>query len=143
MITSYFESIQQAKKEYNRILEPVCTRHGLTRNEVDILLFLLNNPKMDRGADIVKCRGIAKSHVSLSVGTLEKKGLLCRRESASDRRTVHLMLRDSGRDIAREAQDLQKGFFQHIFDGLTPEELALWRRVTEKVTANILNMETI
>lgn len=142
MITSYFQSIQQAKKEYARIIEPVCTRYSLTRNEVDILLFLLNNPELDRAVDIVKCRGLAKSHVSLSVGTLEEKGFLRRRESASDRRTVHLMLHGSGRDIALEAQELQKEFFQRLFVGLTPEEMELWRRVTEKVTANILSMET-
>ena len=142
MIISYFQSIQQAKKEYARIMEPVCTRYSLTRNEVDILLFLLNNPELDRAVDIVKCRGLAKSHVSLSVGTLEEKGFLRRRESASDRRTVHLMLHGSGRDIALEAQELQKEFFQHLFVGLTPEEMELWRRVTEKVTANILSMET-
>ena len=106
------------------------------------LLFLLNNPELDRAVDIVKCRGLAKSHVSLSVGTLEEKGFLRRRESASDRRTVHLMLHGSGRDIALEAQELQKEFFQHLFVGLTPEEMELWRRVTEKVTANILSMET-
>lgn len=141
VITSYFQSIQQAKKEYTRILEPVCTRYSLTRSEIDILLFLLNNPELDRAADIVKCRGIAKSHVSLSVGTLEEKGLLCRRESTSDRRTVHLMLCDSGLKIALEAQILQKEFFRHIFAGLTPEEMALWRRITEKVSANIQNME--
>lgn len=141
MITSYFENIQKAKKEYQRALEPVLSRYDLTRNEGDILLFLFNNPALNRAADIVSCRGIAKSHVSLSVGALEEKGLLCRQESTSDRRTVHLILSESGTAIAREAQILQQQFFARLYQGISPEDMNIWRKITEKVTANIANME--
>ena len=137
MDNSYFDIVQLAKREYARMLEPVCKQYALTRNEVDILLFLYNNPQYDRATDIVSIRGIAKSHVSLSVGTLEEKNLLCRKEHSTDRRTIRLELTQNGQQIALEAHALQESFFQSIHQGITPEEMEVWQRVREKIADNI------
>ena len=137
MDNSYFDIVQLAKREYARMLEPVCKQYALTRNEVDILLFLYNNPQYDRATDIVSIRGIAKSHVSLSVGTLEEKNLLCRKEHSTDRRTIRLELTQTGQQIAREAHTLQESFFQSIHQGITPEEMEVWQRVRKKIADNI------
>lgn len=137
LTADYFDMIGQAKKSYGRCLEPLCKRWKLTRNELDVLLFLYNNPNYDRAADIVHRRGIAKSHVSLSVSALEARGLLHRRFTPEDRRTAHLMLTESGRAIAAEGRTAQEGYFSRIFAGITPEELARWQALTERVKANI------
>ena len=113
-IAGYFDILPRAQKGYARMLEPVCRKWGLTRNELDILLFLLNNPGLDRAADIVTRRGIAKSHVSQSVGTLEGKGLLLRVEDSADRRTVRLRLTDLGMPVALEGREAQNRFFDRI-----------------------------
>ena len=41
------------KRAYDGALEPVCGRHGLTRMEMDVLLFLANNPEMDTASALV------------------------------------------------------------------------------------------
>ena len=58
---------QRMGKLYTRMELEVCARHGLTRLETDILLFLANNPAYDTAKDIVEVRMIAKSHVSASI----------------------------------------------------------------------------
>lgn len=133
----YFDSMLQAKKSYARILEPVCRNWDLPRNAVDVLLFLYNNPELDRAADIVSHRSIAKSHVSLSVAELESRQMLTRRYDPEDRRTVHLSLTEQGRIVAQEGREVQLRFFGAVFAGLTPEELAQWKVITEKVADNI------
>jgi len=140
---NYFNTLGMAKKSYNTILAPVCTKWEITRNELDVLLFLRNNPRYDRATDIVTYRGIAKSHVSMSVANLESKGLLARKFDKADRRTVHLVLTEQGNDIAREAGQYQSQFFSALYQGVTEEEFALWGRVTEKVCNNIRNLEKI
>ena len=140
-IISYFDTLPRAQKGYARMLEPVCKKWNLTRNELDILLFLQNNPGLDRAADIVSHRGIAKSHVSQSVGLLENKGLLLRVEDSTDRRTIRLRLTQSALPIAREGQEAQKKFFEQIRRGLSGEELALMREVIRKVCDNRAKME--
>lgn len=138
---SYFDVLGQAKKNYSKWLEPICRKWELTRSELDILLFLYNNPTLDRAADIVTRRGIAKSHVSMSVTNLEDRGRLMRCFEPADRRTAHLKLTESGRDIAQEARKIQIAFFERIYAGVSPEELAAWNALTEKVCRNIENME--
>lgn len=139
----YFDSMLQAKKSYARILEPVCRNWDLPRNAVDVLLFLYNNPELDRAADIVRHRGIAKSHVSLSVTELESRHMLTRRYDPEDRRTVRLALTEQGQVVAREAREVQIRFFSAIFAGLTLEELELWKKITAKVSDNIENLEIL
>ena len=97
-LSSYFDAMSKAKKEYIRCLEPVCRQFCLTQNELTVLLFLRNNPGLDRAADIVSCRGIAKSHVSLAVSNLEARGILARCFAPADRRACHLALTEKGMD---------------------------------------------
>ena len=134
------DASQLAKKRYDLMLEPVCRRYDLTRNELDVLLFLANNPDFDRAADIVNIRQISKSHVSLSVGNLEQRELLIREFDPEDRRTAHLKLTDAARAIAAEGADCQEDFFRRIFTGLSREDLALWRSLLERVCDNITNL---
>lgn len=133
----FFDTVLRAKKEYSRTLEPICKQWGLTRNELDVLLFLLNNPELDRAADIVTHRGMAKSHVSLSVTNLEARGLLQRRTDSRDRRTVRLALTDTARSIAQTGRDAQRGFFTRLYRGLSEEELLQWRESILKVCKNV------
>ena len=136
-ISRYFDILSKSQKVYSRQLEPVCRQWGLTRNEVDVLLFLYNNPAYDRAADIVTRRGMTKSHVSLSVASLAEKGLLERRYTPEDRRTVHLKLLDNGAKIAAEAQQAQEQFFRQLYRGVSPEDLEVFNSITKIVIQNI------
>ena len=104
-------------------------------------LFLYNNPEYDRAADIVSRRGIAKSHVSLSVASLEERGLLTRRFDENDRRTAHLELTGEGPVIASRARDLQMRYFSALYQGISPEEFEIWRKLTQKIYTNIENFD--
>ena len=137
----YFEMVMQARKGYIRAMEPICSQWDLTHNELDVILFLFNNPQLDRASDVSLHRGMAKSHVSLSVASLEAKGLLLRQPDEQDRRTVHLKLLEDALDIARQGRDTQHAFFSRIYAGLTPEELEIWAGITEKVSANIARLD--
>lgn len=133
----YFDSVGQARRCYGRALEPVCRAFGLTRNEMDVVLFLHNNPEFRRAADIVRHRGMAKSHVSLSVSSLERQGFLRRRFAEGDRRAAYLELTEIGLAVAREGRAVQEDFFRRLFDGISREELALWQEMTRRVQRNI------
>ena len=136
-LTGYFDAMGKATKEYSRYLEPVCKRWNLTQNEMAVLLFLYNNPGRDRAADIVECRGIAKSHVSLAVSNLEQRKNLTRHFEPTDRRTSHLALTEHGKEIAREGKERQRAFFQALYDGGGPEEMEQLRHLGQKIMTNI------
>ena len=136
-LSSYFDALSRAKKEYSRCLEPMCRDFGLTQNELAVLLFLNNNPSLDRAADIVSCRGIAKSHVSLAVTRLEAQGILTRRYDPADRRACHLVLTEKGTEIAEAGAERQRQFFEALYVGISPEERELMRCVARKIMDNI------
>ena len=134
------DTIQLAKKRYAQLLDPLCNTWGLTKTEVDILLFLANNPGLDRAADIVRIRQITKSHVSLSVSNLEQRGFVYRTFDPEDRRTAHLKLREEALPVIREGNRIQQEFFSRIFAGLSEEEFAFWRSILDRVCLNIQSM---
>lgn len=136
-IAAFFDILSQSQKAYSRQLEPVCKKWDLTRSEADVLLFLYNNPEYDRAADIVTRRGMAKSHVSMSVASLADRGLLQRQTSPEDRRTVSLQLTEPGRAVAAEAREAQQEFFDLLYRDVSPEELALLEQITRRVYDNI------
>lgn len=140
MSVHYMDSIQKSKKQYAAWMEPLCRQYGLTRNELDVILFLANNPGFDRAADIVSIRQMAKSHVSLSVNNLEQRGFLTREFETTDRRVAHLTLTEAALPIAGEGQEIQQRFFRKIFAGLTQEELILFGTIQEKICRNIENL---
>ena len=137
----YFEVMQDMQKNYARQLEPVCRQWKVTGNELTVLLFLSNNPGYDRAADLVERRGMTKSHVSLSVGTLEHRGLLRRRREERDRRQIHLELTEAGWEIARCGQGVQKQFFSAVFQGITRQELENWYGVLQRIWGNMQAMQ--
>lgn len=136
-----FDTFQRSKKSYGRAMEPVCRKWDLTRNELDVLLFLANNPEYDRAADIVERRGIAKSHVSLAVQSLTARELLEQRFDHHDRRCLRLRLTEQGLLIAREGQAVQREYFTKIFAGLTREDVDLWESIMERVCQNIAQLD--
>jgi MarR family transcriptional regulator for hemolysin len=137
----HFDVTQRAKKQYTLAVEPVCRKWNLTKNELDVMLFLYNNPEYDRAADIVALRGMTKSHVSLSVTNLENRGLLKRQEDPEDRRAVHLILSEEGHAIAEEGRECQLRFFGSLFEGLSREELLQLQSLMDRIRNNIDRME--
>ena len=140
LISDFFDILDQARRAYSRILEPVCAHWDLTRNEVDVLLFLYNNPGYDRAADIVTRRGMTKSHVSISVAALAERGLLTRSFSEKDRRTAHLTLTETGTAAAAEARVAQEAYFARIHGGIPGEDMEVFRSVTQRIWENIRNL---
>ena len=68
------EQQNAVKTLYSEFVSPVCAKYGLTRIELDILLFLANNTRYDTATDIVEVRFLAKSQVSAAIKNLEARG---------------------------------------------------------------------
>lgn len=72
----FVDFMADSRDFYTGLIDPVCKKYGLTQMEFNILLFLANNPECDTAAQIIRKRAFTKSHVSMSVRSLEERGLL-------------------------------------------------------------------
>ena len=64
--------VQHYKKYHAARFEAASVQYGLNQLEIDILLFLHNNPDCRTASDICRYRGLAKSNVSAAVERLRK-----------------------------------------------------------------------
>ncbi len=120
--------IPLVKESYTKAILPVCSKYNMTTAELDVLLFLANNPEFDRATDIVEKRYIVKSQVSVSITALEKKGYLSRTYKNNDRRTFHLVLDDSARPIIEDGKNAQELFFDVMLRGFTEEQKKMMKK---------------
>ena len=68
--------VQHYKKYHASRFEAAFVQYGLNQLEIDILLFLHNNPDCRTASDICRYRGLAKSNVSAAVERLRVRGVL-------------------------------------------------------------------
>ena len=133
---AFFETALRAQKSYSRLMEPVCKKWDLTHNELDVLLFLANNPQYDTARDVTEFRGLSKSQVSQAVELLVAEGLVSRTPDSSDRRVVHLSLTEEAGPLAREAQALQNSCAARLLSGFGPKESDQLLTFLERVLEN-------
>lgn len=137
MLPVFFIRSQGLRKLYCSLFAPLLERHGLTQLEVDILLFLANNPPYDTARDIVEKRHLAKSHVSVGVDALAGRGLLERQMREGNRKTIHLVLTPAAAPLVAEGREIQAQYGQMLLAGFTGEERSELFRLLEKVGENV------
>ena len=136
-LAEYRSNSALTKKIYDRTMEPLCDRFHITRMELDILLFLANNPRYDTARDIVEQKRFTKSHVSSSLSLLEEKGYVQRILFPGNRKMVHLKLLPPASEIIRAGQEAQKNVFQKIFGNLSSEEISMMRQISKKISVTL------
>lgn len=107
---------------YELLASRVCARYDLTQMEYDILMFLHSNPQHNTAADIVMIRKSTKSHVSVSLKSLERKGLIRRVQSRSNKKRIEITLTDRSAPIIDAGTQVQAQFSKDVLSGLTQEE---------------------
>lgn len=119
----FFEMMSHVRKQYEGQLEPVCKKYQLTRMEMDILLFLYNNPQYDTAKDIVEKRLLTKSHVSTAIQKLCEKNYLEKHQTVDNKKLIHLKICDAAQPVLDEGKAAQNQFFKRLFHGFSAEEL--------------------
>ena len=133
LVINYFAHCVDVEELYKNEVAPVCEKYGLTYMEFTVLMFLANNPQYDTATQIVRYRHLAKSHVSVSIRSLQERGLVLGEHREGNHRTIHL----SVADIIAAGRAAQNKFCEIVFAGFAKEEIEALYRFTEQVNRNI------
>lgn len=134
---NFIEFFQLGDELYKETLMPICEKYNITYMELTIILFLGNNPKLDKACDIVEKRHIAKSHASSTIKSLMDKELLVGKCLDSDRRSIHLKLLPSANKILKDGQKAQRDFFDIYTRGLNDKEIETFKDILSKMENNL------
>jgi MarR family transcriptional regulator, organic hydroperoxide resistance regulator len=111
---------------------------GLSAGQ-ELLLMLLWDKEPRTQAELTREMAIEPPTTSKMLSRLERAGLIARKRSESDRRTVLVTLTDAGRALEEPVNAAWRTLEQDTVEALTPEEqdtlLVLLKRVLESVAA--------
>lgn len=127
------------KKVYERIFNELSEELQLTKNEIDVLLFLHNNAPLNTASDIARYRAMSKSMISKSVDSLYRKGYLSYETDEMDKRCIHLKIELLGIPIVKKLYKVQKEFFTTLTCNITEEEYIAMEIVLNKMYESIIS----
>lgn len=99
---------------YNLTLRDFGRANGLSQTEMDVLLFLHNNPDCNTARDMVHLRGLAKSNVSTALDSLRTRGLVESRPEENNRRVNRLFLLPAAAPLIEGLSRRQAQFFHAL-----------------------------
>jgi len=137
MLPAFFIRSRGMVKLYNSLFGSLLEKYQLTQLEIDILLFLANNPPFDTARDIVEKRHLAKSHVSSGVDSLASRGLLERSRQDGNRKTIHLRLTEKAAPIVEEGRAVQMRYGKLLLKGFSDQEMEQLFRFLERAAENV------
>jgi len=124
------------KHLYQRQFHDVLKKYTMTQMEMDIVLFLANNPQYDTATALIKIRALSKSHVSASVDALVKRGFIQRHYDNKNHKVIHLVLTIDAMPLVEEGRQCQEQFIRILHQNICEEELESIRTVFQKITEN-------
>lgn len=132
-----YTGARQLMEAYTAAMQPLCRQIQMAPTAVDILLFLANNPAQNTARDICTYRALKPGLVSFHVERLVQEGYLQRQPAPGDRRKCCLLCTDLAAPLIRQGREAQEEFFRRMTAGLSPEELAVFRRCLDVFRQNL------
>ena len=127
----------KSEKLRSIVLWELGEKYKLTQNEVEVLIFLYNNPELNTSKDIVKYRWTSKSLVCKSVRSLLDNEYLDPAADYDDGRVMRLIMPEKTREIAKDLAEKEKEFYDLVFAGITDKEMAAIRGFAERIDVNL------
>ncbi len=105
----------------------------ITGQQMGILLSLTRGVA-STPLEISKVLGIDTGLMTRMLDKLESKGLLQRQRSVEDRRVIHLIVTDKGREIAERIPDIAPEVLNHRLRHFSGDEFREFLRLLQKLT---------
>lgn len=118
----FWNFIAEFDRAYTIHRKRIMQRYDLSAIEVDVLLFIANNPTLNTASDIVYYRKIAKSHVSLAVKSLLQKGYIDKYYDENNRKRIHLAIQPAAEEIISYGREEQRNFGAVLEQGSSEDE---------------------
>lgn len=118
-------------------MEEATEKLSITQTQIEIIMFLFNNPDYDTAKDISELRKFPKSCVSKAVDDLIKKNYLESLVDISDRRIIHLKLKEPSKQVIKLSQKIRAHFLEIICQGISDKEKEELLKILNTISINV------
>ena len=133
--------VRDANRAFQRLLEKRIASYGVARGQWYFLRVLWNEDGLSQ-RELSARVGTMEPTTVIALRTMEKSGLIRRVRSTDDRRRSHVWLTPKAQRLRTELLTIARGITDAAETGISRGELALFRRVITRMTANLDRIKT-
>jgi MarR family transcriptional regulator, organic hydroperoxide resistance regulator len=128
--------VRDAHRAFQRLLERKIAPHGVTRGQWYFLRVLWTEDGLSQ-RELSERVGMMEPTTVIALRSMEKAGLIRRVRSVEDRRITHVWLTSKAKRMRDGLLKLARGINEQADDGISPEDIAVFRRVIMRMTKNL------
>ena len=130
--------------EFTRVMQNtfdnIKKKYDLKKVDIEVLLYLSTSKEQNTPTDIHSRMKINRGHISQSIDRLIKKGYLIAAPDADDRRSMHYSVSEKADSLICEIKSQKQDLEKRIFEGITEEEVTIYKNITYKIISNLNKM---
>ena len=128
--------VRDAHRAFQRLLERRIAPHGVTRGQWYFLRVLWTKDGLSQ-RELSERVGMMEPTTVIALRSMEKAGLIRRVPSTDDRRVTHVRLTAKAKRMRDGLLRLARGINTQAGEGIAAEDIAVFRRVIMRMTANL------
>jgi MarR family transcriptional regulator, organic hydroperoxide resistance regulator len=128
--------VRDANRAFQRLLERRIAPHGIARGQWYFLRVLWSEDGLSQ-RELSARVGTMEPTTVIALRSMEKAGLIRRVRSADDKRRSQVWLTPKAQRLRNELLALARGITDQAEDGIAREDLASFRRIIARMTANL------
>jgi MarR family transcriptional regulator, organic hydroperoxide resistance regulator len=128
--------VRDAHRAFQRLLEKRIAAYGLKRGQWYFLRVLWTEDGLSQ-RELSARVGMMEPTTVIALRSMEKSGLIRRERSADDKRRAQVRLTPKVQRLRNELLALARGITDEAEDGIARSDLAVFRRVIARMTANL------
>ena len=132
--------VRDAHRAFQRLLERRIAPYGVTRGQWYFLRVLWTSDGLSQ-RELSARVGMMEPTTVIALRSMEKAGLISRVRSEHDRRKVRVLLTVKAKRLRNELLGIARGITDEAEAGIAARDLAGFRRVIARMTANLDRVE--
>lgn len=132
--------VRDAHRAFQRLLERRIAAYGVTRGQWYFLRVLWNADGLSQRELSVRV-GMMEPTTAIALRSMERSRLIRRRRGGDDRRKVQVFLTAKAKRLRDELLALARGITEEAENGIAARDLACFRRIITRMTANLDRIE--
>ena len=136
-VENMLKQFASIRKAYGKYLYATMKNKIFSPSEIDVLIFLSNNPSINTSKELVVCLAVSKSLIARSVDALMQKGMIEMQGDEDDHRIQHLKITKLAIPYIEEIKKYRESFTKAALADIDEQEIKDMETTIRKIDNNM------